>query len=49
MFAALAALVFFLWLLHVSLGGINELALGLFLLALHFVVEVYPWRSFRRP
>lgn len=43
MFAVLAALVFLLALLHVQLGDVNMVALGLFLLALQFVVPWTPW------
>ena len=40
MFAFLAAVVFFLGLVHVSLGSVSLTLLGLFLLALHFCFEV---------
>lgn len=44
MFAVLSALVFLLALLKVQLGDVNLVTLGLFLLALHFVVPVsVPW------
>jgi hypothetical protein len=40
-FALIAFVVFLLWLLGAHLGGLNLLALGLALLALHFVWS--PW------
>lgn len=48
MFAVLAALVFLLELLHVHLGDVDMIALGLFLLALHFVVPWSPWPAWGR-
>jgi hypothetical protein len=42
MFALLAAIVFFLALVHVALGSINMLYLGLLLLSLEFVFAYGP-------
>ena len=43
MFALLSALVFLLKMLHVQLGDVDMIALGLFLLALHFLIPWSPW------
>lgn len=50
MFALLAALVFFLAAVHVGLGSLDMLMLGLTLLALHFAFGVgVPYVSRRPP
>jgi hypothetical protein len=46
MFILLAAVVFLLALLHVQLGDVNMIALGLFLLALGLLI---PWSPFPWP
>lgn len=46
MLALIAALVFLLALVGVTIGAVNLITLGLFLLALHFAFEGYipfPW------
>ena len=43
MFAIIAALCFLLALLHVQLGDVNLVTLGLLFVALHLIVPVIPF------
>lgn len=49
MFAAIAALVFFLALLKVNIPNVDMVILGLLFVALHLAFAWYPWRAWTNP